>query len=544
MKRHTVFLGLLRGVGALFPVTLLLTADARGQDLSDFTLFASQRAELQLIGESEGNVGANIGLWVERGTSADLLGNLSGRRFVTILGSIVVTGDVLSEGSINVSPGGALQVVGARREHAPLPVLALPTLSFHSGTANVRVLDHKVLDLIPGAYGRLLLQTGAEVRLRPGVYTFREIVAGAGSLLSFDTEGGTVTVDIVRSLELGEQAELRLQRGISADVRLNVQGQVSIGGGAIVRGTLTAPSATVVLPHGARLEGSLYARQIRVRPGASFHAHRSILDDDGDGISNEADNCPTVANPGQEDGDHDGLGDACDACPSGVDSDHDGICDASDNCPRVPNPDQMDIDHNGIGDLCDAQRCFTPLSASERQTARGLVHAAVDLTTSRRLLLLEPVCIETRSARVARATVFDYPLNRVLSLLVDLDARQVRDRSVLAQQPVLSPEESQLALTAANADPRVQTMATQLGADLNDPSFGVRQATEVAGSGTAICAVRRCAEVLYAAHFTTGSSFTPPELYGDGSISWRGVSWRFRAVVDLMTLQVLDTGPL
>ena len=61
----------------------------------------------------------------------------------------------------------------------------------------------------------------------------------------------------------------------------------------------------------------------------------TAVDDDNDGFPNNADNCPTMFNPGQEDADSDGVGDLCD------------------NCPSVSNPGQEDSDSNGIGDACD-----------------------------------------------------------------------------------------------------------------------------------------------------------------------------------------------
>jgi archaellum component FlaG (FlaF/FlaG flagellin family) len=81
-------------------------------------------------------------------------------------------------------------------------------------------------------------------------------------------------------------------------------------------------------------------------------------DGDADGVGDACDNCPADPNPGQEDADGDGLGDTCDNCPADPnpgqeDADGDGLGDACDNCPAVPNPGQEDADGDGLGDACD-----------------------------------------------------------------------------------------------------------------------------------------------------------------------------------------------
>ncbi|MEJ0001873.1 MAG: peptidoglycan-binding protein [bacterium] len=76
--------------------------------------------------------------------------------------------------------------------------------------------------------------------------------------------------------------------------------------------------------------------------GATQHrgSHRSssrqnIVDEDGDGIADTADNCPNTSNEDQIDEDADGVGDSCD------------------NCPAIFNAGQADDDNDGIGNACE-----------------------------------------------------------------------------------------------------------------------------------------------------------------------------------------------
>ena len=94
------------------------------------------------------------------------------------------------------------------------------------------------------------------------------------------------------------------------------------------------------------------------------------VDSDNDGVLDEVDNCPAIANPDQSDVDADKIGDACAECIDGgdIDADHDGIPDGCDGCigngmdadkDGIPDncdgcvASSVDVDHDGLDDACD-----------------------------------------------------------------------------------------------------------------------------------------------------------------------------------------------
>ena len=123
------------------------------------------------------------------------------------------------------------------------------------------------------------------------------------------------------------------------------------------------------------------------------------MDADGDGVADDADNCPDVANPDQGNRDGDALGDFCDP-----DADGDSIDDAEDNCVLFANADQADGDGDGLGDACE----FLWADVAPAGEPDGTVNVGDVIRILRMAVRLEePTPLELKIADVAPARLID-----------------------------------------------------------------------------------------------------------------------------------------
>jgi hypothetical protein len=274
--------------------------------------------------------------------------------------SVVGVGDINDDGMPDYAVGvqlGSAKIYSGSTWMAGTPLLTVPVSSEISGVGDINSDDHA--DFVVGhvSLDKAVVYSGAAASYSgQTASTLFELTVPNSFFLGYKVAGGgLITDDAIPDI-------LVTERGFVANPTRNSAVHVFSGADGSLFSTLDGGGANNTFGEGLAGAGDTEDDSLDNilvgRPSASRVYLYSCTDGDDDGVFDLDDNCPLIANSGQEDGDGDGVGDVCDNCPVNynddqANSDGDDLGDVCDNCPDDANNDQADGDSDDVGDVCD-----------------------------------------------------------------------------------------------------------------------------------------------------------------------------------------------
>ena len=312
-----------------------------------------------VVGQSSGTLGIQAYRWTQE-TGMQALGDLPGGPFAS--NALGISGD----GTVIIGHGNSAAGIEGWRWTAATGMVALGDLPGGAVESSAEGISRNGRFIV--GFGRVpegleAFRWTAETGLVPlgelpgGMFqSWAEVVSNDGERIGGHSEGPGGHEAFLWTPSLGM---------VPLEALLRLFGATGFDGWQLIDVTGITPDGRTIVGWGANptLATEAFIATLPESLECAAPACIACVDSDGDGFGDPdrlanlcpPDDCPLDPDPAQADGDRDGTGDACDACPfdPANDADGDGVCGDADNCPARSNPDQADGDGDGPGDICD-----------------------------------------------------------------------------------------------------------------------------------------------------------------------------------------------
>ena len=264
-------------------VELTITADRSAEAVylpalpHAYVLLADNMVYLNGQSASDGLVHSNGRILFDNGLPSVHTGDVSAVRAIQVGAYQTVDGDVTSGRAVRVNPNGG--VTGTISEGASVDEVSPPALSFRGGNTNIGVAPNTSLDLAPGYYGHVRVGNQATLNLVEGEYFFHRLSVGENGTINAKVDDNTTTVNVVRDARFATASTVNVFSNGDAGSRFltinSLLGDISVGSGSEVSGSLIAPAGTVYIGEKVSYRGAICAKNIQIEQGAVVYHHTS-----------------------------------------------------------------------------------------------------------------------------------------------------------------------------------------------------------------------------------------------------------------------------